>query len=102
MTSLGICSLPLWPLGLLWRILGMGPGAGYVRPYTLLHLVTWFGGRGWGVGIGFGGGYGLWLVPAGLRRTLLSLVSLQPRILRPSEHQQHANHEYLQLLRPGW
>ncbi len=35
---------------------GWAPGPVYVRPVYAPALVTWFGGRGWGVGIGFGGG----------------------------------------------
>ena len=45
---------------------GWSPGPIYVRPVYAPALVTWFGGRGWGVGIGFGGGR-LWMVPARLR-----------------------------------
>ena len=37
---------------------GWAPGPVYVRPYYAPALVTWFGGRGWGVGFGFGGGFG--------------------------------------------
>ena len=35
---------------------GWAPGPVYVRPVYAPALVTWFGGRGWGVSIGFGGG----------------------------------------------
>jgi len=35
---------------------GWSPGPYYVRPVYAPALVTWFGGRGWGVSIGFGGG----------------------------------------------
>lgn len=35
---------------------GWAPGPIYARPVYAPALVTWFGGRGWGVGIGFGGG----------------------------------------------
>ena len=35
---------------------GWAPGPYYARPVYAPALVTWFGGRGWGVGIGFGGG----------------------------------------------
>jgi hypothetical protein len=35
---------------------GWSPGPIYARPVYAPALVTWFGGRGWGVGIGFGGG----------------------------------------------
>jgi hypothetical protein len=37
---------------------GWAPGPYYVRPYYAPALVAWFGGGGWGVGIGFDGGYG--------------------------------------------
>lgn len=35
---------------------GWSPGPIYARPVYAPALVTWFGGRGWGVSIGFGGG----------------------------------------------
>src|SRR6266496_3073105 len=37
---------------------GWAPGPIYVRPYYSPALVAWFGGPGWGVSVGFGGGYG--------------------------------------------
>jgi hypothetical protein len=37
---------------------GWAPGPIYVRPYYSPALVAWFGGPGWGVSFGFGGGYG--------------------------------------------
>lgn len=37
---------------------GWAPGPIYVRPYYAPALVAWFGGPGWGVSVGFGGGYG--------------------------------------------
>jgi hypothetical protein len=36
---------------------GWAPGPIYARPYYAPALVAWFGG-GWGVGVGFGGGFG--------------------------------------------
>jgi len=42
-------------LGSYW---GWAPGPIYVRPYYAPALVAWFGGPGWGVSVGFGGGYG--------------------------------------------
>ncbi len=43
---------------------GWAPGPIWVRPYYAPALVAWFGG-GWGVGVGFGGGFG-WC-PLGFR-----------------------------------
>ena len=37
---------------------GWAPGPVFVRPYYAPALVTWFGGPRWGVGFGFGGGFG--------------------------------------------
>jgi len=37
---------------------GWAPGPVYVRPYYAPALVAWFGGPGWGVSVGFGGGFG--------------------------------------------
>ena len=37
---------------------GWAPGPYFVRPYYAPALVAWFGGGAWGVGMGFGGGYG--------------------------------------------
>jgi hypothetical protein len=37
---------------------GWAPGPIYARPYYAPALVAWFGGPGWGVSIGFGGGFG--------------------------------------------
>lgn len=37
---------------------GWAPGPVYVRPYYAPALVAWFGGPGWGVNVGFGGGFG--------------------------------------------
>jgi len=37
---------------------GWAPGPIYVRPYYAPALVAWFGGPGWGVSVGFGGGFG--------------------------------------------
>lgn len=37
---------------------GWAPGPVYVRPYYAPALVAWFGGPGWGVSVGFGGGWG--------------------------------------------
>jgi hypothetical protein len=37
---------------------GWSPGPYYYRPFYAPALVSWFGGRGWGVGFGFGGGIG--------------------------------------------
>jgi hypothetical protein len=37
---------------------GWAPGPIYVRPYYAPALVAWFGGAGWGVSVGLGGGYG--------------------------------------------
>ena len=37
---------------------GWAPGPLYVRPYYSPALVAWFGGPRWGVGFGFGGGFG--------------------------------------------
>ena len=64
--ALGLCSIPLWPLGFLGRSYwGWAPGPVYGvgwRPYYAPALVGWIGGAGWGfgvsVGFGFGGGCG--------------------------------------------
>ena len=81
---------------------GWAPGPRYIRP----GLRSRIGDLVWRCRLGRWHRLRRWLrirlVSAGLGRTLLSLVSLQPRILRSSEHQQHANHQCLQLLRPGW
>lgn len=37
---------------------GWAPGPVYARPYYAPALVAWFGGGGFSVGVGFGGGYG--------------------------------------------
>jgi len=37
---------------------GWAPGPIYARPYYAPALVAWFGGGGFSVGVGFGGGYG--------------------------------------------
>jgi hypothetical protein len=37
---------------------GWAPGPIYARSYYAPALVAWFGGPGWGVSVGFGGGYG--------------------------------------------
>jgi len=37
---------------------GWAPGPIWARPYYAPALVTWFGGPGWGVSFGFGGGFG--------------------------------------------
>lgn len=44
---------------------GWAPGPIYVRPYYSPALVAWFGGPGWGVSVGFGGGYGYGWCPLG-------------------------------------
>ena len=44
---------------------GWAPGPVYVRPYYAPALVAWFGGPGWGVSVGFGGGYGYGWCPLG-------------------------------------
>lgn len=44
---------------------GWAPGPVYVRPYYAPALVAWFGGPGWGVSLGFGGGYGYGWCPLG-------------------------------------
>ena len=41
------------------------PGPIYVRPYYAPALVAWFGGPGWGVSVGFGGGFGYGWCPLG-------------------------------------
>jgi hypothetical protein len=44
---------------------GWAPGPIYVRPYYSPALVAWFGGPGWGLSVGFGGGYGYGWCPLG-------------------------------------
>jgi FecR protein len=44
---------------------GWAPGPIYARPYYSPALVAWFGGPGWGVNVGFGGGYGYGWCPLG-------------------------------------
>ncbi len=50
------------PFGWAWV-----PGPRYYRPYYAPALVAWVGGRSWGVGISFGGGYGVGWLPLGPR-----------------------------------
>ncbi len=44
---------------------GWAPGPAYVRPVYAPALVAWFGGGGWGVSLGFGGGPGYGWCPLG-------------------------------------
>src|SRR6267143_3631055 len=44
---------------------GWAPGPIYVRPFYAPALVAWFGGPGWGVSLGFGGGGGYGWCPLG-------------------------------------
>jgi hypothetical protein len=44
---------------------GWAPGPYYARPFYAPALVGWFGGRGWGVSLGFGGGPGYGWCPLG-------------------------------------
>jgi hypothetical protein len=44
---------------------GWAPGPVYARPYYAPALVAWFGGAGWGVNVGFGGGFGYGWCPLG-------------------------------------
>jgi len=44
---------------------GWAPGPVYVRPFYVPALVAWFGGPGWGVSLGFGGGGGYGWCPLG-------------------------------------
>jgi hypothetical protein len=44
---------------------GWAPGPVYVRPVYAPALVAWFGGHGWGVSVGFGGGPGYGWCPLG-------------------------------------
>jgi hypothetical protein len=44
---------------------GWAPGSAYVRPFYAPALVAWFGGPGWGVSLGFGGGGGFGWCPLG-------------------------------------
>jgi hypothetical protein len=44
---------------------GWAPGPTYVRPFYAPALVAWFGGPGWGVSLGFGGGGGYGWCPLG-------------------------------------
>lgn len=44
---------------------GWAPGPRYVRPVYAPALVAWFGGRNWGVSLGFGGGPGYGWCPLG-------------------------------------
>jgi hypothetical protein len=44
---------------------GWAPGPVYVRPVYAPALVAWFGGPGWGVSLGFGGGGGYGWCPLG-------------------------------------
>src|SRR5262245_55099787 len=92
--ALGICSLPLWPLGFLRRILGMVSGTVLCAPSLCsgacdLVWWTWLGCehriRRW---------TGLWLVPAWIRLAVRAVVSRQPWILRSRECQQYADHEH--------
>lgn len=50
------------PFGWAWV-----PGPRYYRPYYAPALVAWVGGRNWGVGLSFGGGYGVGWLPLGPR-----------------------------------
>ena len=51
---MGLCTLPLWPLGLLQRPLGLGPRTTPIAPVYSPALVAWVGGPRVTVGIGVG------------------------------------------------
>src|SRR5580704_3493687 len=95
--ALGIRSLPLWPLGGFWSLLGMGTRAvlgtaflrarpgGLVWRAALWHwLRLWRRIRLW-----------LWrrirLVPVRIRRAILPVVPRQPGLFPQREYQQHAD-----------
>ncbi|HYH01216.1 MAG TPA: DUF6600 domain-containing protein [Terriglobales bacterium] len=47
------------------------PGPVYVRPVYAPALVAWIGGRSWGVGVSFGGGWGYGWLPLGPREPFI-------------------------------
>lgn len=54
------------PFGWAWV-----PGPVYVRPVYAPALVAWIGGRNWGVGLSFGGGWGYGWLPLGPREPFI-------------------------------
>src|SRR5271163_3704404 len=94
--AVGICSLPLWPLGLVWRLLGLGSrtllGAALVRPGD--------GGLVWRPALWHR--FRLWfrrrirLVPARLGRAILSVVWRGQGVFPERQHQQYAHYQHQQ------
>ena len=65
--AVGLCAVPLRPLGVHRRPLGLVPGRVYVaRPVWAPALVAWYGGPGWGARVGHGAPVYGW-VPLGWR-----------------------------------
>lgn len=61
---------------------GWAPGPYYARPYYAPALVTWFGGPGWGVSVGFGGFGGFGWCPLGWGEPFYPWYHAGPRYFR--------------------
>ena len=61
---------------------GWAPGPYYSRPVYAPALVAWFGGPGWGVSLGFGGGPGYGWCPLGFGEAFVPWYHAGPRYFR--------------------
>lgn len=82
---MGICSVSLWPLGFLWRQVGLVPGSG-LWPCDLRPRIRGFS-RRW---------VRFWcrVVPAGVWRAVQSVVPLWTTVHRTHQRSQHVYPQY--------
>src|ERR1700743_395594 len=73
--ALGLCAVPLWTLGHVWRPLGMGAGTARCAPGVRACAGGVCAPRQWCGGV----------VPLGAERTICALVSLEHAVPEPGQ-----------------